>query len=87
MDMKYDSSVMHKLVDATERRMVEAFNSMLRIESAASSVNSSDWDDAKQKEFAATISDIKDSLFQAVQALKTYLDHLQVKMNEFENRS
>ena len=87
MDMKYDSSVMHKLVDATERRMVEAYNSMLRIESAVSSVNSSDWDDAKQKEFATTISDIKDSLFQAVQALKTYLDHLQIKMNEFENRS
>ena len=30
MDMKYDSSVMHKLTDATEQRMVEAYEDPVR---------------------------------------------------------
>lgn len=86
MDMKYDSSVMHSLTDATEQRMVEAYNYLEKVVSASESINTSDWDDEERREFESAIAEIKTSLMTSIQGLNEYLDYLRAKMSEFENR-
>lgn len=86
MDMKYDSAVMHRLVEATEQRMAEAYNCLERALSSSHTISTSDWDDAKRKEFESIMAEIRTTVLSSVQNLKEYLDHLKEKMVEFENR-
>ena len=86
MDRKYDSSVMHKLTDATEQRMVEAYNYLDKVISVSQNINTSDWDDKKRGEFESALSEIKSSLMASIQGLNEYLSNLRAKMTEFENR-
>jgi hypothetical protein len=86
MDMKYDSSVMNRLVDATESRMVDAYNAYSKIQHMATGINSAEWDDGKRQEFDAFIQSISDGLINSIEELSSYLDYLKQKMVEFENR-
>lgn len=86
MDMKYDSSVMNRLVDATEKRMVDAYNTYTQIYNMAGIINRAEWDDGKRQEFDACIQSISDGFIDSVQELISYLDYLKQKMVEFENR-
>ena len=84
--MKYDSSVMHKLTNATEQRIVDAYNCLSRVLSAADGVNKADWDDEKRSEYNMALAQIEESFKSAAINLNDYLDHLRAKMAEFENR-
>lgn len=86
MDFKYDSSVMNKLTDATEQRMVEAYHCLENIISVSQSISTSDWDDAKRREYVTALEGIQSSLMSSVLSLNEYLVHLRSKMAEFENR-
>lgn len=86
MDMKYDSSVMHQLTDATERRIAEAYNDFERVRYSYDRISRSDWDDEKRKELEEALDGIKLSLMASVRELQGYLEHLRGKMREFENR-
>ena len=86
MDMKYDSSVMNRLVDATEKRMVDAYNAYSQIQHMVAGINKAEWDDGKRQEFDAFIQSISDGLINSIQELTSYLDYLKQKMVEFENR-
>ena len=86
MDMKYDSALMNKLVNATEARAVEAYNALTQLKTASCSLSSYDWRDGKKKEFDALIQDIDDRLLESIHRLQSYLDYLQQKMREFESR-
>ena len=86
MDMKYDSSVMNRLVDATEKRMVAAYNAYDQMRDMADGINKAEWDDGKRQEFDAFIQSISDGFINSIQELTSYLDYLKQKMVEFENR-
>ena len=86
MDMKYDSSVMNRLVDATEKRMVDAYNAANKIKCMSFAINRAEWDDEKKQEFDAFMQSMFDGLNNSVLELSSYLDYLKQKMIEFENR-
>lgn len=86
MDMKYDSSVMHNLTNATEQRMVEAYNLLERFYISFQNINKSDWDDSQRGKFETVLNEIRELLMSSVHSLSDYLEHLQGKMAEFENR-
>lgn len=86
MNMKYDSAVMHKLVDATGARMTEAYNYLQNIKSALEKAGRSDWDDAKRKELEDALAETEAFMQSAVRCLGEYFDYLQHKMTELEHR-
>lgn len=86
MDMRYDSSVMHRLTEAAERFTVDAYNDLERLRKSFEQILSSDWDDEKRKELGDALNEIKSALKASVRELEEYLELLRGKMREFENR-
>ena len=86
MNMKYDSAVMERLVNATEMRAVDAYNAFSRVKSSIYSVNSYEWNDEKKREIDLIVQEIDDRLMFSINQIQSYLDYLKKKMSEFENR-
>ena len=50
MNMKYDSSVMNRLVSATDRHRTEAKRAFVELVRTYQSIGNNDWDDKKKQE-------------------------------------
>lgn len=86
MDMKYDSSVMGQLTEATKSRITDAYNALGRVRHSFEQNSSSDWDDEKKKEFKRALDEAESALMASFRELYEYLENLCGKMREFENR-
>lgn len=84
MDFKYDSKLMHDLIDATERRMEEVRVSYDKIKKFSESIEKNLWDDSKRQKFDAFFQDVFENLQGALRKAEQYLDTLKMRVVELE---
>lgn len=86
MNMKYDSSVMHQITDATKQRIADARNNLDRACNSFRYISKTDWNDEKRQELEKALEGATSSLKASFRELVDYLAYLDAKMREFENR-
>ena len=86
MNMKYDSSVMNRLVSATDRHRTEAKRAFVELVRTYQSIGNNDWDDKKKQELDSAMQELTSNMQSFDQELMGYLSHLSKLMVEFENR-
>ncbi len=84
--MIVDLPQLKRMAEGLNQRMLDAEHTLQKLERDISSVSKSDWDDVKREEFEKIINETKLKTVTAINSLKSYLEHLNMRIAELENK-
>ena len=84
--MIVDLPQLKRIAEGLNNRMRDAENALHRLENDISGVSKANWDDEKRIEFENVITETRDKTIKAIARLKSYIDHLNMRIVELENK-
>ena len=84
--MIVDLPFLKRIADAMKDRINETENAYIQLEKELAAISTSDWDDAKRKEYEDRVRETKESVSHSIIKLKNYLSYLQTKITALENK-